>query len=86
MTPQSMGVSGIMPPPGGWKPHTFYEIEVAYRPTNIIHRAIFYSGFLHRGEPAGHNAVWLPTYDGQRPIQSAYYAKVITELPFQGEL
>lgn len=33
------------PPPGGWKPHTYYVVRIAVSPTNVIHDAILHVGF-----------------------------------------
>ena len=72
----------IIAPEGGWEPRTYYVVEVASRPTNPIHRAIFYSGFLNKGEPAGYNAIWNATYEvgDQYPISKCHYLKVIAQI------
>lgn len=51
----------IIPPEGGWKENSVYLVEVAYRETNPAHRAMFYTGFLHDGRPAGYNSVIQPS-------------------------
>lgn len=73
----------IIAPEGGWEPRTYYVAEVASRPTNPIHRAIFYSGFLNNGEPAGYNAIYNATYELEdiKPIQRAHYLKVVCKIP-----
>ena len=82
MTPDSRKVKGIHPPEGGWKDNTFYVVEVAYKPLNMIHKAIFYTGFCdEKGVPQGYN--WLKNggYEDLCSIQEAYYLKAIAELP-----
>lgn len=73
----------IIPPEGGWVPRTYYVVEVASRPSNLIHRAIFYSGFLNEGVPAGYNAIYNATYEREdiKPIQRVHYLKAITDIP-----
>ena len=70
----------IIPPTNGWKPQSYYKVIVALNANNPIHESIFYSGFLHEGEPAGYNQVWNPTYDRTFPIHEIFYLKVIGEL------
>jgi hypothetical protein len=70
----------IIPPTNGWKPQSYYKVKVALNANNPIHESIFYSGFLHEGEPAGYNQVWNPTYDRTFPIHEIFYLKVIGEL------
>jgi hypothetical protein len=84
----------IIPPPTGWKPKTFYAVRVAWNKHNVIHKAIFYSGFLNDpdNQPGGYNRIWNPTYDGMGGIGSpspelefVHYLEVIGELPYLGE-
>lgn len=75
----------IIPPEGGWEERTYYVVEVAYRTSNLIHRAIFYTGFLNgnkeRTEPGGYNDIWCGSYEvGQRPFRSAHYLKAISKI------
>ena len=44
-----------IPPLGGWKAHTFYLVEVSYGTGNPIHRDIFHTGFIDKGEPQNYN-------------------------------
>lgn len=82
MTPDSRKVKGIHPPEGGWKDNTFYVVEVAYKPLNMIHKAIFYTGFCdEKGVPQGYNWLMNGGYEDLCSIQEAYYLKVIAELP-----
>lgn len=86
----------IIPPPNGWKPRTYYTVEVAWTEHNVIHKAVFYTGFLNgpNGEPGGYNQIWNPTYD--RPVhynnlrqnhsyefglERVHYLKAVCELP-----
>ena len=81
MTPDSRKVKGIHPPEGGWKDNTFYVVEVAYKPLNMIHKAIFYTGFCdEKGVPQGYNWLMNGGYEDLCSIQEAYYLKAIAEL------
>lgn len=82
MTPKFRGVKGIHPPKGGWKDNTFYIVEVAYEPLNMIHKAMFYTGFCDEdGVPAGYNWLMNGGYEDLCSIQEAYYLKAVAELP-----
>lgn len=82
MTPDSRKVKGIHPPEGGWKDNTFYVVEVAYKPLNMIHKAIFYTGFCdEKGVSQGYNWLMNGGYEDLCSIQEAYYLKAIAELP-----
>ncbi len=73
----------ILPPEGGWKERTYYVVDVAYQPTNIIHKSIFYTGFLNgqKSTPGGYNQIWNPTSDEKTTYLDAYYLKFISEIP-----
>lgn len=72
---------GIFPPEGGWKPHTYYAVDVAFRISNPVHRSLLYSGFLDdTGNPAGYGQIINPSYDHSEPIGKAYFVRVIAEL------
>jgi len=88
----------IIKPKGGWKERTYYAVLAAFNPTNIVHRAIFYSGYLHvggkfsgpKGTPAGYNQIWSPSYSPtdnsqDREIDRLHYLKVLCEIPELGE-
>lgn len=84
----------IKPPEGGWKPHTYYAVWVAWFVGNPIHKSIFYTGFLQsgegkyggfEGEPAGYNQIWNPTGDGPRSIDKVHFLEVIAEIPSMAE-
>ena len=82
MTPDSRKVKGIHPPEGGWKDNTFYVVEVAYKPLNMIHKAIFYTGFCdEKGVPQGYNWLMNGCYEDLCSVQEAYYLKAVAELP-----
>ena len=82
MTPDSRKVKGIHPPEGGWKENTYYVVEVAYKPLNMIHKAIFYTGFCdEKGVPQGYNWLMNGGYEDLCSIQEAYYLKAVAELP-----
>ena len=74
----------IIPPPGGWRDRTYYVVDVAHCSTNVVHRAIFYSGFLneHNGEPGGYNTIWNASYEvgNQYPLRECHYLKVLSQI------
>ena len=70
----------IIAPSDGWKPKTYYKVMTAFSENNPIHESIFYSGFLHEGEPAGYSQVWNPTYDNAIPTEGIFHMEVICEL------
>lgn len=76
----------IIPPEGGWKEKTFYEVEVSYSSRNPIHKAIFYSGFLSKGKPCGYNAIWNPTCGSPKGIEYAHYVKAIKVLDYNPDM
>lgn len=75
---------GIFTPVGGWKPSTYYVVEVKYRSNNFLHRKIFYSGFISKnGDPAGYNQFFEGNDDGatyNTEIQKVYYARALYEI------
>ena len=71
----------IIPPAKGWEQHSLYQVEVSFDKNNVVHRAVFYSGFLHEGQPAGYNQLWSPLYDdAPLTISNAHYLKVLRKL------
>lgn len=59
-TPEMMNLKKrtIYKPKNGWKERTYYIVDVAFSANNVIHRAIFYTGFLNGekdGEPGAYN-------------------------------
>jgi len=67
----------IILPEGGLKPSTTYIVEVAFSPTNIIHRTLFYTGFLNgkHNTPGGYNE-FLRTED-HLEYHNAYFLEFI---------
>lgn len=45
-------------------------VEVAYRSTNCVHRAIFYSGFLHEPSPLNLFAFVVSALSVQKAIKT----------------
>lgn len=82
MTPAIRGIEKgtVIPPKEGWEERTYYIVEVAYSKGNLIHKTIFYSGFLSSGKPSGYNCILSPTNDGKYNINDLYYLKVIRKL------
>jgi hypothetical protein len=70
----------IIPPKEGWKPESYYVVEVAFFAYNPIHRAIYYSGFLMHDNPCGYNQLWNPCYEGKYEIADIFYLRVIEKL------
>jgi len=71
-----------------WKKNTWYLVDVSYRKTNPIHRALFFTGFLNSdGKPGGYNMIISHSY-GEKPFgyKEAYYLKVIREIVSSKEL
>ena len=79
-TPEFLGLRErtIMPPLDGWEAQTYYVVAVAFNSNNIIHKAIFYTGFLHEGNPAGYNNFGVFNRDDSLfDISDAYYLRAI---------
>ena len=74
----------IYPPKKGWEENTWYLVEVAFDKYNVIHRSLFYTGFLngmpHRKFPGNYNMLENPTYDYNYKIDDIYYMRVIKKL------
>jgi len=76
-TPESLDISGTIPPDGGWKKNTYYVVDVAHSKVNVIHKAILYTGFM-RFE------IYNGTYED--PIKGRpYYLKAIEEIYAMGD-
>lgn len=70
----------MIPPEGGWKPHTYYHVEISSGPSNPIHGGLFYSGFLdERGNPCGYNELLHP-WDEHPSYKEIYYIKALKPL------
>jgi len=74
----------IIPPEGGWKENTFYIVECSVHESNPIWPAIFYTGFLSRGNPAGYNEI-LTTGD-YTDLSDVVYLKAIKEITSDSEM
>jgi hypothetical protein len=53
---------------------------VAFSSGNVIHKSLFYSGFLTDGKPCGYNMIINPSYGENLDTNRAYYLEVIEEL------
>ena len=63
-----------------WKERTWYLVDVSYSEFNPIHRALFFTGFLHDGKPGGYNMITSSCYARPFSYREAYYLKVIREI------
>lgn len=88
-TPKELNISRgtIVAPTAGWKAQSYYSVDVAYSSTNVIHRVIFYTGFLNKqGNPSGYNCLLSPSNTiGNHTINDVYYLKVVNELDLLSE-
>lgn len=64
-----------------WESESWYLVDVAYNKSNPIHRALFYTGFMHVGKPGNYNVIIGHSYAGE-PMRyvDAYYIKPIKKL------
>lgn len=71
----------MVPPEDGWKPQTWYLVEVSYRPSNPMHKALFFTGFLDEdGLPAGYSGVTPMNYAPTEPAdnwRSIHYLRAL---------
>lgn len=65
----------IIPPANGWKAQSLYLVEVAFNDANVIHTAIFYTGYLTDGKPSGYNELCL--YDDKYTISDVVYLRAL---------
>lgn len=85
-TPDTKGIKKPLrkEPKGGWKESTYYICNVAFSSHNVIHRAMFYTGFLNgnNGTPGGYNGfVCRAGYeDGPLKYTDAFYVEPLYEL------
>lgn len=77
-----MNEKKIGKPKNGWEQNCWYLVEVAYSESNLIHRSLFYSGFLREQKPAGYNGFVNSTYDEDIVLtfKDAYHLKVIKKI------
>lgn len=74
----------IVPPVDGWEDKTYYVVAVSMSRTNLVHKSIFYSGFLSdKNNPANYNAVWGD--ESNIPINKVHYLKVIRKIDMSDE-
>ena len=70
-----------------WKSETWYLVDVSYRKTNPIHRALFFTGFLNEnGKPGGYNCIISHNYIKHFGYKEVYYLKVIREIVSSEEI
>ena len=78
-TPNMLGIkkSKIILPVNGLKPSTTYIVEAAFSQNNVIHRMLFYTGFLNgqNKTPGGYNE-FLRTED-HLEYHNAYFLEFI---------
>ena len=79
--------SKITPPRKGWVQLTYYLVRVAFNKYNPVHRAVFFTGFLHEGIPAGYAQVWKGGgYERPYNYDEIYYMEVIKVIATEKEL
>jgi hypothetical protein len=74
----------IIPPAEGWKSRAYYIIEVAYSAYNPIHRCMYFSGFLSRGEPNGYSGVM--SSDNETSQAEFWYMRVLYQIAIEDHL
>jgi len=71
----------IFKPVKGWKMQTWYLVKVSFGSGNVIHRALFYTGFLNNdGEPEGYNMLISPGYEDRHEYREVWYLETIREV------
>ena len=70
-----------------YKEGHIYIVEVAWRSSNPVHRAILHVGFLNKdGNFGSYCEVWCNSYEEFEYAGNAYYLKVIKDLgPLEDE-
>lgn len=68
----------VIPPVLGWRPQTYYVVDVSVSPSNPVWRGIMYSGFLNgpNSDPGGYSCVWSATSD-KLDLSDLYYLGVV---------
>jgi len=66
----------IIPPKNGWKPKTYYVVEISMNIHNPVFMDIFYSGFLNDGRPCGYNELIRIN----KEITDVKYLRVISKI------
>ena len=76
----------IVGPEEGWERNTWYVVEVAYSSVNVVHKCLFFTGFLSKGKPAGYNKLINPTYSEDYDFYNAHYLRVLRKLDIDLEV
>jgi len=62
------------------KSSTHYIVDVAYSSVNVIHRSIFYTGFLDdEGIPSNYNGIFSQGSQ-ENKFSDIYYMKIVSEI------
>ena len=79
-TPNMEGITErtIITLEGGWEEREYYLVDVAFSEFNVIHRTIFYTGFLNNRVPAGYNQFWFQ--EDIMNLSKAYFVKAIAKI------
>jgi hypothetical protein len=64
----------------GWKENTYYVVKVAFSGNNIIHKALFYCGFLRNNKPGNFSKITKAGYGNDYHIDDAYYIEAVEEI------
>lgn len=70
-------------PKEGWKPRTYYVVEVQFNANNPKHRCILYTGFLNGSNdtPGGYSGLFSGGYGNQiEQVESLYSITPISEI------
>lgn len=89
----SKKIQETIPPEGGWKPSTWYLVDVKYTAGNPVHRSLFYSGFLNGNRdgtiPGGYNCLVPlsgPSEDGVTSFGGVRYLKAVRVVLTEAEV
>lgn len=63
-----------------WKEFTLYEVNVSYSPTNPMHKAFLFVGFVRGGVPSAYTTVYNSVYESPNNFGEIYRVEVIREL------
>ena len=87
-TPLDLGIKEetVIPPEGGWEEQSFYICDVAVSAYNVIHSAIFFTGFLDDGKPGAYNSFASFTHMPEHfTMYNVYYMKAIKKIAYKGD-
>ena len=79
-TPESLGITSrtIIPLAEGWLEKSYYVEDIVVKQGSIIHKVIFYTGFLNNGEPWEYNSIGVFNQDDRlRCLQNLFYCRAI---------